>query len=224
MEQQVSEASHREDDASLQFIEDAELAGIGKRALHHFQSDAEGGDGLNGVVVDVRGDPATFLLLGPREIGEEAAAFLVGLLELIHAPTQVFLRPLGLGLTFLERGGHIVEGPAELAELVPPVGEAAPGSEVPRRQAAGGLDERLDLPEHEQFGSQGCGRRDEQGDQGQLEHVLGERAPNASEQHQTESGENGEQYEGDQARPKGREARYRGEMLQALHQHGSLSW
>ena len=124
---------------------------------------------------------------------------------------------LARGREELEGRCHVVEGPAELSQLVRTVGEAAARGQVTGGEPPGRSHQQFDLPEHEQLGPEGGGRGHQQTDQGQLDQAGGKCSPQVSEQHEAEAGHDSEQNQHEQPRSEGREARHRREMLQALH-------
>src|SRR4029453_2442965 len=61
----------------LQAVEEPALAVVGELVAEGGQQQPGGGDGLDGVVVDLAGDAPALLLLGPHHPPEEPAALLV---------------------------------------------------------------------------------------------------------------------------------------------------
>ena len=116
------------------------------------------------------GREAQFRIHGPddgRELLDQQT-------EPLLTGAQRRLRSHGLGLPFLQRVGHIVEGPGQAAELPSPVRHSRPDAQVAGPQPVGRSNKRMQAAQQEQVASPPGRRQRDQDDDGQPDEIAEE--------------------------------------------------
>jgi hypothetical protein len=94
LEDQMAQTLDRAAHGRQELVQDLELLGIGQLVPQELEPHARGHDLLDGIVVDVAGDPLALVLLGVDEAGQQPASLFVHALDLAKALREV-LRRLG---------------------------------------------------------------------------------------------------------------------------------
>ena len=140
-------------------------AGMGKRhsTLQTHQVELRPGEELAELVVELARDPPPFVLLG----GDQAA----------RHRRQTLLVVVELVLALVERFGHAVERPGQLAELAGAVVGPDAYAEVPGRHVARRLEDRRGRAQHQAFRHQPPHRQRDDQDHAEHQQAVAEAPP-----------------------------------------------